>query len=473
MAARPVAGPAAGAAGAVPAVPVAVAVVVVVARVGEAESEVAHAVERTCGRGRHSTAGCALTANTPHAAAPTPARPRDPRGPAPAPAGGVDPRGPYPHRHGGGVGPRTPTRKMCRVNVWNRRTATVVAGALPVVVLVSLVGLPTVPGTDIDLTVPYAAEGEGPTFNTLGDVDGTPVVDVTGAQTDETSGNLNMTTVSVRTRLSLSQALGRWITSDDTIVPLEQVIPSNTSPEDVQRQNAAAFAASESNATVAAMNHLGRPLETMVAGVNDDSPASGAVKENDIITAVDGQQVRVPGDVADKIADRSPGDRVTLSVRRQGHDEKVEVTLGEVPESLRSDSGASAFLGVTMVAQPAGDLRVEYNLKDIGGPSAGLMFSLAVVDKLSPGELSGGRFIAGTGTIDADGSVGPIGGITHKIAAAAHAGAEAFLVPEGNCAEATSRGYDGDPTLIKVSSLDQAVDELDTFTSGGSPTTCG
>ncbi|MEL4163371.1 PDZ domain-containing protein [Corynebacterium bovis] len=283
---------------------------------------------------------------------------------------------------------------MCRVNVWNRRTATVVAGALPVVVLVSLVGLPTVPGTDIDLTVPYAAEGEGPTFNTLGDVDGTPVVDVTGAQTDETSGNLNMTTVSVRTRLSLSQALGRWITSDDTIVPLEQVIPSNTSPEDVQRQNAAAFAASESNATVAAMNHLGKPLETMVAGVNDDSPASGAVKENDIITAVD-------------------------------------------------------------------------------GPSAGLMFSLAVVDKLSPGELSGGRFIAGTGTIDADGSVGPIGGITHKIAAAAHAGAEAFLVPEGNCAEATSRGYDGDPTLIKVSSLDQAVDELDTFTSGGSPTTCG
>ncbi|MEJ4097608.1 putative periplasmic serine endoprotease DegP-like precursor [Corynebacterium bovis DSM 20582 = CIP 54.80] len=362
---------------------------------------------------------------------------------------------------------------MCRVNVWNRRTATVVAGALPVVVLVSLVGLPTVPGTDIDLTVPYAAEGEGPTFNTLGDVDGTPVVDVTGAQTDETSGNLNMTTVSVRTRLSLSQALGRWITSDDTIVPLEQVIPSNTSPEDVQRQNAAAFAASESNATVAAMNHLGKPLETMVAGVNDDSPASGAVKENDIITAVDGQQVRVPGDVADKIADRSPGDRVTLSVRRQGHDEKVEVTLGEVPESLRSDSGASAFLGVTMVAQPAGDLRVEYNLKDIGGPSAGLMFSLAVVDKLSPGELSGGRFIAGTGTIDADGSVGPIGGITHKIAAAAHAGAEAFLVPEGNCAEATSRGYDGDLTLIKVSSLDQAVDELDTFTSGGSPTTCG
>ncbi|MGO3098547.1 MAG: PDZ domain-containing protein, partial [Corynebacterium variabile] len=143
-----------------------------------------------------------------------------------------------------------------------RRVRTIAVGALPVVVMVALLGMTTVPGTDINLTVPFAAEGEGPTYNTLGDVDGTPVVDITGVdadELDETSGNLNMTTVAVRTKMTLPQMMGRWLASDDTVVPLETVIPANSNAEEVARQNAAAFASSESNATVAAMNHLGRP----------------------------------------------------------------------------------------------------------------------------------------------------------------------------------------------------------------------
>ena len=115
-------------------------------------------------------------------------------------------------------------------------------GAVPVVAVFSLLGLPSIPGTNIDLTVPYAAEGSGPTFNTLGQVDGREVVDITGAKTHPTSGNLNMTTVSVRTNMTLAQAFKRWVTTDDTLVPLEHVFPSGKSSEEVQRQNAAAFA---------------------------------------------------------------------------------------------------------------------------------------------------------------------------------------------------------------------------------------
>ncbi|HIW91346.1 MAG TPA: PDZ domain-containing protein [Candidatus Corynebacterium avicola] len=354
---------------------------------------------------------------------------------------------------------------------------------VPVIVLAALLAVPSVPGTDIDLTVPYAAEGEGPTYDTLGEVDGTPVVDITGTQADleETSGQLNMTTVAVRSQLSLAEAMRRWLATDDTLVPVEQVIPSDSTPEEVAEQNAQAFAASESNATVAAMSYLDRPLETTVYELSEGAPADGVLRENDVITAVDGTGVTVPADVAEIVAEHEPGDEVELTVRRGAEEETEKVTLGEVPEELKDtsgtaeDAGASegAYLGVTMVAQPAGDLKVRYNLKDIGGPSAGLMFSMAVVDKLSPGEMTGGKFVAGTGTISASGSVGAIGGITHKIDAAQHAGAEVFLVPEGNCEEASSRDYDGDIDLLKVDSLEGAVDALEAYNEGEDAPTCG
>jgi PDZ domain-containing protein len=280
--------------------------------------------------------------------------------------------------------------------------------------------------------------------------------------------------------MTLPQMMGRWLASDDTVVPLETVIPANSNAEEVARQNAAAFASSESNATVAAMNHLGRPLETMVYDVSEGAPADGTVKINDVITSVDGTDVTVPGDVSDAIGDKSPGDEVTLGIDRGGKTETETVTLGEMPDELAGDEEAEAatggngkaFLGVTMVAQPADGIRVEYNLKDIGGPSAGLMFSLAVVDKLSPGELSGGEFVAGTGTIASDGTVGPIGGITHKISAAKNAGASVFLVPAGNCSEASSADS-GDMTLLEVDTLDGAVDALTAHNRGEDVETCG
>ncbi|MBF4553060.1 YlbL family protein [Corynebacterium suicordis] len=359
------------------------------------------------------------------------------------------------------------------MSFWNRRSRTVVIGAVPVVLLVSLIGLPTVPGTDVDLTVPYAAQGKGPTFNTLGEFNGKQVVEIKGEKPDETSGNLNMTTVSVRTNMTLAQALGRWMFSDDVLVPIEQIFPPGQSQEAVQEKNAVAFASSESNATISAMNYLKRPTEVMVMQISDDSPASGEIHINDIVRKVDGVEITKPDQLAEEVRKHQPGDKIPITLFRQEREIEKQVELGTIPESLRekSQDDSVPFLGVTTVAQPAGDLTVEYNLTDVGGPSAGLMFSLAVVDKLSPGELSGGRFVAGTGTIDANGEVGPIGGIAHKIRAAADEGAEVFLVPADNCSEAKTAERP-EIKLVKVDSLEDAVGDLNAINSGAEPSLC-
>ncbi len=343
----------------------------------------------------------------------------------------------------------------------SRRNRTLLLGAIPVVMLLVGASIPAIPGTNIDLTVPYAAQGKGPTFNTLGEVEGAPVVDVVGTETFATSGHLNMTTVAVRTQMTLGQAVARWLSTDDVFVPIEQIFPSGVSQSEVEESNAAAFASSESNATVAAMRYLQRPIEAVVVDVSADAPADGLLQLNDVIVRVNDAAVDSPAKLAELIQSYSPGDTVELTVQRVGDEVQIPVTLGE----RDADGQKVAFLGVTSVAQPAGGVRVQYNLKDIGGPSAGLMFSLAVVDKLTPGELTQGAFIAGTGSIDASGEVGPIGGITHKIDAAAEAGAEAFLVPAANCAEATTAraARAGDITLLRVDSLEDAIADITAF----------
>ncbi len=339
-------------------------------------------------------------------------------------------------------------------------------GVAPFVLLALALSLDHVPFTDISLAVPYAAEGPGPTFDTLGEVDGSPVVAIEGADTDDTTGELTMTTVSVRTNMTLVQALGRWVFTDDTLVPIEQIFPTDVSEDDVEEQNRAEFAASEASATVAAMNYLGRPTQVVVAGTVHGSPADGSIRDNDLISAVNGTQVSRPSQVQDAVRALAPGDEVTIRVARGGAEQDIRLTLG----TAESDPSVPQ-LGVYMTSEPADGVTVSYNLNDVGGPSAGMMFSLAVIDKLSPGELNGGAFVAGTGTIEEDGSVGEIGGISHKIEAAREAGAQLFLAPQGNCAE-VARSKAGDMVVASVATLDDAVGAMADFNAGREVTTC-
>ncbi|MEJ4112048.1 PDZ domain-containing protein [Corynebacterium kroppenstedtii] len=344
----------------------------------------------------------------------------------------------------------------------NLRSKTMILGAIPVVASAVALSMTTIPGTSLDLSVPYAAEGPGPTFNTLGESAGKSVVEISGTRTYPTSGHLNMTTVSVRHGMSLPQAITRWATTHDTLVPLEQIFPSNQSPEEVNKHNAAQFASSESNATVAAMKYLHRPMAVTVIS---QPPGVDQIHKGDIIEAVDGQAIKQPGDLVTVIRRHKVGDQVTLRVTRDGRSDTVTVPV------RKAESDNTPVLGITVKHVPADGTSINFHLDDIGGPSAGLMFTLAVIDKLTPDNLTNGKFIAGTGTIDANGDVGPIGGVTHKIDAAKKAGATMFMTPADNCAEALSGDHDG-VMLAKVNTVDDAVTALKDVRAGKTPTTC-
>lgn len=339
-------------------------------------------------------------------------------------------------------------------------------GVVPVALVAGLTFVDHIPGTSIDLTVPYAAEGPGPTFNTLGEVEGLPVIQIEGADVDEVSGNLDMTTVSVRTGMTAGQYVIRSIFTDDTMVPIEHVIPADMSEEEMVELNKQAFLNSESAATVAAMRYLDKPTRVVVFELMDGAAAEGTLEAGDTITRIDGEEVGEPKQVQELIAKHAPGDEVDISFTRGEEEKQGTVTLGTHPKD-----DTKPLLGVTMTSEPDGDIKVNYNLNDIGGPSAGMMFSLAVIDKLSPGKLNGGKFVAGTGTIAEDGEVGPIGGIQHKIEGAKKSGAELFLAPAENCEEA-NKADAGDMVVAKVDTLDDAVKAMEDFSAGRDVKTC-
>ena len=336
----------------------------------------------------------------------------------------------------------------------NRRILTVLAALVPVIVLGVLGSV---------VSVPFVALGPGPTFNTLSEVDGKQVVDITGTAVDPTTGNLNMTTVSVPDQISIFEAFGFWASGRHGLVPRAEVYPPEKSKEEIDEGNKADFQDSESKAETAALAQLKMnfPVGLQVGNVSDDGPAKDALKRDDQLISINDVPVQTVRNVQDAVAAVKPQSDLTVKFRRGGKDETAVVKVG-----ARPDDNSKGYLGVTPVEKPLVPFDVDFNLADIGGPSAGLMFSLAVVDKLSPGELSGGKFIAGTGTIEDSGEVGPIGGIPYKMIAAREAGATTFLVPAKNCDEARQQAPDG-LLLVKVDKLADAVTSLEKLRSGG------
>jgi Lon-like protease len=314
-------------------------------------------------------------------------------------------------------------------------------------------------------TVPYVAFGPGPTYDTLGSVDGQTVINIVGHDTYPTGGRLNMTTVSVGTDLTLFAALGRWLSGRYALVPREEVFPPNRTEDQVQQEQAKAFQDSETFAETAALAYLKYPLQVIVNRVLPDAPAQGKLAPGDTLIAVNGHRVSGAEQVREALADTKPGQLVQVRYQRGPVTSTATVTLGS-----RSDR-QNGFLGVEPANEPDVPFTINIRLADVGGPSAGLMFALAIVDKLTPGELNGGTFVAGTGEITSDGEVGPIGGIPFKMIAAREAGATVFLVPADNCVEAKQRAPDG-LRLVKVQTLTDAVTALDTLRAGGTPPPC-
>lgn len=316
------------------------------------------------------------------------------------------------------------------------------------------------------VTVPFVSLGPGPTFDTLGEVDGKQVVQIEGTQTHPTSGHLNMTTVSQRDDLTLGEALSMWLSGQEQLVPRDLIYPPGKSRDEVDKANNADFKNSEDSAQYAALGYLKYPEAVTVATVTDPGPTAGKLKPGDAIDAVNRTPVANVEQFTALLKNTKPGQLVTIDYRRKNEPPGVvDITLGTNKDR---DYG---FMGVAVLDAPWAPFTVDFNLANIGGPSAGLMFSLAVVDKLTTGDLAGSTFIAGTGTITVDGKVGPIGGITHKMAAARSAGASVFLVPAKNCYEAVSDIPSG-LKLVKVETLSSAVDALHALKSGTPTPSC-
>jgi PDZ domain-containing protein len=335
----------------------------------------------------------------------------------------------------------------------SRRAATM---ALTAVLLVALVAVAWL------VPVPYAAMSPGPTENTLGRVDGEPVVEISGRRTYPTTGQLDLTTVAVTSpdqRLDLASLIAGWLDPRVAVVPYDYLYPGNPTPQQVERQNAEAMQTSQQIAVAAALREAGVRVRAavQVGAVVEKSPAVGRLRAGDVIVAVDGTRVGDdPREVVRLVGAHQPGDEVRFSVRRDDRPVDVTVTTTKSPDDPRR-----AFVGIQPIQGFDFPFEVTINLgQDIGGPSAGTMFALAITDKLTPGELTGGAHVAGTGTIDASGAIGPIGGIQQKIAGAKAGGATTFLVPEDNCPAAAAADVDG-IRLVRVGTLHEAVTALE------------
>ncbi len=335
---------------------------------------------------------------------------------------------------------------------------TLVAGLLLVVVLGAVGGT---------IRVPYVALGPGPTFNTLGQDKGSDVISIKGTTTYATTGHLNMTTVSVRDGLTLFGALGLWVNGRDAVVPRETVYPPDQTTQQVEQQNTQDFQRSESSAVVSALRYLKYPFTVKVQSVTKGSPSAGVLAPGDRLTTINGSAVSTAAQVSKALLDTRPGQSVKVGYVRNGAAAAGTIVLGQRPEADQPQG----FLGIEPADSPDVPFTVDISLANIGGPSAGLMFALGVVDKLTPGQLNNGAFVAGTGTITNDGTVGPIGGIPFKMVAAREAGASTFLVPSANCKEAKANAPAG-LALVKVDTLTGAVTDLDDLAKNKPVTHC-
>ncbi|MGH3663096.1 MAG: YlbL family protein [Micromonosporaceae bacterium] len=315
--------------------------------------------------------------------------------------------------------------------------------------------------------VPYVAFVPGPTVDTLGTNDGKPdgdeIIRIEGAQETASEGQFRLTTVSVVDRPTLFEALWYWMSDDYAVVPREFVYPPDKTEKDIETESKQQFASSQDSAETAALRALGCPVNVTVDGFVKSSPLSGQLRKGDVLRHVDGKRVTSVDRLAELFATDPDRERV-LTYQRNG--EPGEVTVA--PSDSKDD-----LLGLVLKQQQPCEYDVVFakDVQRIGGPSAGLIFALAIIDKVDPEDLTAGVEIAGTGEINDDGEVGPIGGVPQKLIAAKRDGASVFLTPERNCAEAVANNPGG-LTLVEVGDLSDALDALHALREGKRPSTC-
>ncbi|GAA4108969.1 PDZ domain-containing protein [Nocardioides fonticola] len=310
--------------------------------------------------------------------------------------------------------------------------------------------------------LPYATYSPGPTVDILGQPNGSETVQIVGRKTYRDDGQLRMVTVNVSPvgeKLGLLPLLSEWFNRKDAVYPYDYVHPDDVSAEQDRQEGAVSMVTSQDVAIADVLRRLDIPVKPAIGVyyVTPGSPADGKLEPRDIFLKVGGERITTAEQLVKVVRATPKGDPISITVQRDG---KVK-TLSITPEVED---------GVQRVGVQPGQLfrypfQVRVNIDpQIGGPSAGMMFALAIYDTLTPGSLTDGKVIAGTGTLDLDGNVGPIGGIQQKIAGAQRDGAQLFLVPKDNCAEALGAASPH-PELVRVDTLDTALDAIEAWTA--------
>ena len=313
------------------------------------------------------------------------------------------------------------------------------------------------------LPVPYVIESPGPTYNTLGQSQGHPVINISGHETYPAAGNLDLTTVYVdggpTGSVSILNAFSAWLDNSKAVYPVELIYPTGTTKEEAQEQSAVAMATSQENAVASALNELKIPFgqQLQAAGLSKDSASAGKIQQGDILKSINGKEITSLSVIQDELA-AGKGAPAAVTVERAGQPVALDVTP--------KDNGQGRFiLGVMLKYLFTFPFQVQISLDKVGGPSAGLMFSLGIIDTVTPGDLTGGKHIAGTGTISPDGAVGPIGGIGQKMRGARSSGASLFLAPAANCDEVAGHIPDG-LQVVRVENLAEARHAVELAGSG-------
>lgn len=333
---------------------------------------------------------------------------------------------------------------------------------------ISFVLLVTVGAVLALLPVPFVALSPGPTFNTIGEYNKTPLISISRTTTYATDGHLDLVTIretgGPEGGLDVFTALRAWFDPNIDVLPRSVLYPPQATEEEVRQENKEMFADSQGEAVAAAMSYLKIPttVRVIAGSVSTDGPSAQAIDPGDEFFSVNDVRTRTPEAVIKAIRGVPIGSTVALTLRSGGKLTKVKVTTKEHPQH----PGKSFIgVGVTTIAKPP--FPIAFTLDRVGGPSAGMMFALGVVDKLTPGSMTGGVFVAGTGTIRTNGAVGGIGGVRQKMVAAKRSGAQLFLAPRENCDEVVGNIPQG-LAVAAVSDLKSAVAAVSHFAATGS-----
>ena len=342
----------------------------------------------------------------------------------------------------------------------HRRTLTLYISAVAVIIAILVAER---------LPVPYVILGPGPTLNTLGkDQSGKPLITITGHPVYPTTGHLNMVSITYEGgpghQFNVFTALRAWLNPHEAVVPQSEIFAPGQSQQSVTKQDQVQMTSSQESATAAALHQVGIAYQTVaeVVSVKKGLPAYGKLKPGDLITAVDGQPVTGTTRLTTLIKAHA-GQPITVTFRRGGTTQHTQVTAAQVD--------GRPVLGVEVQDHYQFPFTVTIQIGQIGGPSAGTMFALGIIDKISTENLTGGKFIAGTGEISANGVVSPIGGIQQKMIAARDAGATVFLAPAGNCSD-TRGAVPAGLRVVKISTLSGAVSALENIKAGKPVPSC-